>query len=176
MVGSSLAPKWPISTGPFLWNGSSKLHFHWYMIPFLSEAVETSRCYFFKNRLKKLKCPNLLKPPGTLILKRYWSYYPWSLTPWSENANNYFGFFATHFLTISMYNLTFFILISKWILVNVTGKTMVNTMRDMEYQVTKTILITCISFVLLNVPTALIMMFDPMPPKGDLPWLHILGK
>ena len=103
------------------------------------------------------------------------------LTPWSENVsleniNNYFGFFTTHFLTISMYNLTFFILISKWILVNVTGKTMVNTMRDMEYQVTKTILITCISFVLLNVPTALIMMFDPMPPKGDLPWLHILGK
>ena len=62
------------------------------------------------------------------------------------------------------------------VLVNVTGKTMVNTMRYMEYQVTKTILITCISFVLLNVPTALIMMFDPMPPKGALPWLHILGK
>ena len=53
---------------------------------------------------------------------------------------------------------------------------MVNTMRYMEYQVTKTILITCISFVLLNVPTALIMMFDPMPPKGALPWLHIVGK
>ena len=28
--------------------------------PFLSEAVEVSQCYFFENRLIKLKCPNLL--------------------------------------------------------------------------------------------------------------------
>ena len=31
----------------------------WYS--FLSEAVEASQCYFFENRLIKLKCPHLLK-------------------------------------------------------------------------------------------------------------------
>ena len=44
--------------------------FHWYMIPSLSEAVEASRCYFFKNRLKKLKCPNFLKPLAAIIQKK----------------------------------------------------------------------------------------------------------
>ena len=33
--------------------------FHWYMVPFLSEAVEVSLCYFFENWLMKCKCPNL---------------------------------------------------------------------------------------------------------------------
>ena len=33
----------------------------WILASFLSEAVETSQCYFFENILIKLKCPNLLK-------------------------------------------------------------------------------------------------------------------
>ena len=42
---------------------------HWILTLFLSEAAEASRYYFFENRWKKLKCPNLLKPLGTLIFK-----------------------------------------------------------------------------------------------------------
>ena len=34
--------------------------FHWYLILFLSEAVEASKCYFFKNWSLKLKFPNFL--------------------------------------------------------------------------------------------------------------------
>ena len=34
-------------------------NFYWYMVLFLSEAVEASLCYFFKNWLVKLKFPNL---------------------------------------------------------------------------------------------------------------------
>jgi hypothetical protein len=37
------------------------------LAPFLSEAVEASRCYFFQNWLMKLKCTNLLKPLDTII-------------------------------------------------------------------------------------------------------------
>ena len=60
-----------IKTSPFLWNGSSKIQFfYWYLIPFLSEAVEASWCYFF------FKCPNLLKPLGTIIQQNNWSFYP----------------------------------------------------------------------------------------------------
>ena len=33
--------------------------FHWYLVPFLSEAVEASLCYFFENWFKKHKCPIL---------------------------------------------------------------------------------------------------------------------
>ena len=36
-------------------------NFYWYLAIFLSEAVETSRHYFFGNKLIKLKCPHLLK-------------------------------------------------------------------------------------------------------------------
>ena len=50
--------------------------FYWYMVPFLSEAVEASRCYFFKNWLMKLKCPHLLKPLGTIIQQNCWFFYP----------------------------------------------------------------------------------------------------
>ena len=49
---------------------------HWYLILFLSEAVESSLCYFFENWLMKLKFPNLLKPLGTIIQQNYWSFYP----------------------------------------------------------------------------------------------------
>ena len=49
---------------------------YWILAPFLLEAAEASRCYFFENRWKKLKCPNLLKPLETLIKKKYWSFYP----------------------------------------------------------------------------------------------------
>ena len=44
--------------------------------PFLSEAVEASWCYFFKNWLMKLKCPNLLKPLDTIIQENCRSFYP----------------------------------------------------------------------------------------------------
>jgi hypothetical protein len=44
--------------------------------PFLSEAAEASRYYFFENRWKKLKYPNLLKLLGTIKKKKYWSFYP----------------------------------------------------------------------------------------------------
>ena len=47
-----------------------------FLAPFLSEAVEDSRCYFFEKWLMKLKCPNLLKPLGTLIQENYRSFYP----------------------------------------------------------------------------------------------------
>ena len=30
----------------------------------------------FLNSLMKLKCPNLLNPLATMILKTYWSFYP----------------------------------------------------------------------------------------------------
>ena len=50
--------------------------FHCYLISFLSEAVEASRCYFFENWLMKLKCPHLLKPLGTIIQQNYWFFYP----------------------------------------------------------------------------------------------------
>ena len=54
------------NTSPFLWNRSSKF-FHWYLIFFLSEAVEASQCYFFEKWLMKHKCPNLLNPLCTII-------------------------------------------------------------------------------------------------------------
>ena len=41
---------------------------YWYLIPFLLEAVEASLCHFLENWLVKFKCPNLLKPLGTIIL------------------------------------------------------------------------------------------------------------
>ena len=46
------------------------------LAPFLLEAAEASRYKFFENRWKKLKCPNLLKPLGTIIQQNYWSFYP----------------------------------------------------------------------------------------------------
>ena len=52
MIGWSLAPKWPI-LAPFCGMDHQNSISYWYMIPFLSEAVEASRCHFFKNRLKK---------------------------------------------------------------------------------------------------------------------------
>ena len=46
---------------------NEKIIFHWYLIPFLLEAVEASLCYFFKNWLMKLKFPNLLNPLWMII-------------------------------------------------------------------------------------------------------------
>ena len=45
------------------------------LAPFLREAVEANRCYFFLNGVKKLKCPPLLKPLGTIFQHNYWSFY-----------------------------------------------------------------------------------------------------
>jgi hypothetical protein len=75
MVGSSLAPKWSKSV---LFCGMDHQNpiFYWYLTPFLSKAVEASRCYFFENWLLKIKFPNLLKPLGTIIQQKYWSFYP----------------------------------------------------------------------------------------------------
>ena len=50
--------------------------FHWYLVPFLSEAAEASPCYFFQNWLMKLKCPNLLKPLDTIIQENCQPFYP----------------------------------------------------------------------------------------------------
>ena len=72
---SSLAPKWPIPV-PFYGMVHQKSNFHWYMILFLLEAVEASRCNFFENWLMKHKCPTLLKPLATVIQQNYWSFYP----------------------------------------------------------------------------------------------------
>ena len=47
----------------------------WILAPFLSEAVEASLCYLFKNCLMKLKCPNLRNtqiPPYDLIVVFRW--------------------------------------------------------------------------------------------------------
>ena len=44
------------------------LIFYWYLILFLSEAVEASQCHFFDNWLMKHKCPNLLNPLCTCLL------------------------------------------------------------------------------------------------------------
>ena len=41
--------------------------FHWYLIHFLPEAVEASRCYFFKNWSLKLKFPKPLNLLWTII-------------------------------------------------------------------------------------------------------------
>ena len=74
MVRSSLAPKSPIWI-PFCGMDHEKSTFYWYLRPCLSEAVEASLCYFFENWLKKLKCPNLLNTPGTMIQDNYQSFY-----------------------------------------------------------------------------------------------------
>ena len=50
--------------------------FHWYLLPFLLEAVEASPSYFFQNWLMKLKCPNLLKPLSTIFQENYQPFCP----------------------------------------------------------------------------------------------------
>ena len=63
---SSLALKWPILV-PFYRMYHQKSNFSLILAPFLSEAVEARRCYFFENWLMKLKFPSLLKLLGTII-------------------------------------------------------------------------------------------------------------
>ena len=75
MVGSSLAPKWPILV-PFCGMDHQKSNFSLILALFLSEAVEASRCYFFENWWMKLKCPLLLKPLATIVQENYQSFYP----------------------------------------------------------------------------------------------------
>ena len=74
MIGSSLAPKWPIVVS-FYGIHHQKSIFLLILAPFLPEAVEPNRCYFFENWVKKLKCPHLLKPLGTIFQHNYWSFY-----------------------------------------------------------------------------------------------------
>ena len=74
MVGSSLAPKWPIVVS-FYGIHHQKSNLLLILAPFLPEAVEANRCYFFENWVKKLKCPHLLKPLGTIFQHNYWSFY-----------------------------------------------------------------------------------------------------
>ena len=54
-------------------------NFYWYLAIFLSEAAVASQCYFFRNKLIKLKCPNLLNvlPPHHLGLQSI-SYRVWT--------------------------------------------------------------------------------------------------
>ena len=47
-----------------------------FLAPFLSEAVDASIFYFFKNWPMKLKCPILLKPLDTVIQENYQPFYP----------------------------------------------------------------------------------------------------
>ena len=75
MTESFLAPQWPILV-PYCGMDIRKSIFHWYLIPFLSEAVEASPCYLFQNWLMKLKCPNLLKPLETINQENYQPFYP----------------------------------------------------------------------------------------------------
>ena len=64
------------NTGPFLWNGSSKIQFFtdiWYSSwrDFWGQPMS----FFFENWLIKHKCAILLKPLGTIIQEIYWSSY-----------------------------------------------------------------------------------------------------
>ena len=55
------------NTSPFFeWIVENPI-FNCYLIPFLSEAVEASLCYFFENWLMKLKFPNIPNPLGIII-------------------------------------------------------------------------------------------------------------
>ena len=74
MVRWSLAPKWPILVH-FCGMDHQKSNFLLILAPFLSEAVEDSRCYFFENWFMKLKIYNLLKPLGTITQLNYWYIY-----------------------------------------------------------------------------------------------------
>ena len=65
MVGYSEATKWPILV-LFCGMDHQKPKFSLISVPFLSEAVEVSRYYFFENWLMILKYPNLKisEPPS----------------------------------------------------------------------------------------------------------------
>ena len=75
MARWSLAPKRSILVH-FSWIYHQKSTFLLILAPFLSEAVEDSRCYFFEDWFMKLKIYNLLKPLGTITQQNYWSFYP----------------------------------------------------------------------------------------------------
>ena len=50
--------------------------FFFFLILFLSEAVEASPCNFFQIKLLKLICPNLLKLLDTINQENYQPFYP----------------------------------------------------------------------------------------------------
>ena len=70
---------------------------YWILVPFLSEAVEASLCYYVENLLMKLKFPNLLNPLGILIEWNYGSFYPSELI--------YCAHFIMRYPVIKYYNI-----------------------------------------------------------------------
>ena len=113
MVWSSPASKWPIPV-PFCGIIKNPI-FHYYLTLFLPDAVEPSRCQFFENWLLKHKCPNLLKPLGTIIQQNYWSFYP------SE------PFSFVHFNMIHPVFVTFDSTLPAWIFSLFAGKEIVSS-------------------------------------------------
>ena len=88
MVELSLAPKWLILF-PFWMKGQlendhlvniQNVHpsFHWYSIPFLSEAVEASRCYFFWKQRMYI---------WTFKISENWHFNHWYLKVLSRKVN-----------------------------------------------------------------------------------------
>ena len=61
MVGSSLAPKWPIPVH-FCWRDHQKSFFSLIFDILSVRGCWVSQCYFFETWLMKLKFPNLLNP------------------------------------------------------------------------------------------------------------------
>ena len=69
-----LAPKWSKNQSLFEeWIIKNPI-FYWCLIPFLLQAVEARRCYFFENWLIKLKWPS--KATRHHDSTKYWSFYP----------------------------------------------------------------------------------------------------
>ena len=50
--------------------------FYWFWHLFCQRLLRPADVTFFRTSFKKLKCPHLLKPLGTIIQQNYWSFYP----------------------------------------------------------------------------------------------------
>ena len=62
------------NTGPFLWNGSSKIQFLLISATFPSEAVEASQCYFFEKLVDETQISKPLEATGNHIQKNHQSF------------------------------------------------------------------------------------------------------
>jgi hypothetical protein len=63
-------------------------NFHWYMVPFLLEAVEANLCYFFLNWLMKLKFYDLrnyryLQPKSNMHISICQSHFERNISMWN---------------------------------------------------------------------------------------------